>query len=654
MAIVQMVKVMIVSHRSQASDLLEALQLKGICQILNADEAIVSKDFPELATTAQRPKDIELLLGRLAKCIDFLKNYAENQKGLASIFAPRTVIDEKSYNNVVSDEQILDIIDQCHQCQASIEKLDAECENLTAALEMLDPWSALQTPVEEIGRLKQTTCLAGLLPNQMFEQIQQQLSALDAAMEIIGTSTNKNACIIACLNENLSDTQKLLRSAEFEPVSFQPMTGTIAELISEHTEKLNETQKQLQAQYDKTKLLSKNLLKLQILNDHYENLLYREQTKDTAPATEQTIIMEGWVKKNDYHHIEKLVSKFRASSLSRIEPAEDEEIPVEIENKNYVRPFEVITRLYGMPQHFEVDPTVFLAPFFALFFALCLTDAGYGLVIIALMVYLIKKMQGDKKLMWMLGICSGFTVVAGALTGGWFGDAIQQFIPILKPAREKMMWFDPFEDPMKFFYLALVLGYVQIMAGLVIAFVHNLRRKQYIAGLCDQLTLLVMLNSLVIFAVSKAGVVSVEIGKFFGILAIIPAAVILLFSQRQGGWGGRIGMGMYNLFSTIFYAGDVLSYIRLMALGMVTAGLAVAINVMAQLALNIPYGIGILAMVLVLIGGHGLNMAINALGAFVHTLRLQYAEFFPKFFVGGGKLFEPLSKKYKHIYIEKA
>ncbi|MEE9370523.1 MAG: V-type ATPase 116kDa subunit family protein, partial [Sedimentisphaerales bacterium] len=397
--------------------------------------------------------------------------------------------------------------------------------------------------------------------------------------------------------------------------------------------------------------LSKNLLKLQILNDHYENLLNREQTKDTAPATEQTVIMEGWVKKGDFPRLEKIVSKFGASTLSKIEPAEDEEIPVEIENKNYIRPFEVITRLYGMPQHFEVDPTVFLAPFFALFFALCLTDAGYGLVIIALMIFLIKKVQGDKKLMWMLGICSGFTVVAGALTGGWFGDAIQQFIPILKPAREKMMWFDPFEDPMKFFYLALVLGYIQIMAGLVIAFVHNLRRRQYIAGLCDQLTLLVMLNSIVIFAVSKAGAVPVEIGKFFGILALIPAVMILLFSHREGSWGGRIGMGMYNLFSTIFYAGDVLSYIRLMALGMVTAGLAMAIIVMAQLALDIPYGIGILVMVLVLIGGHGFNIAINALGAFVHTLRLQYAEFFPKFFVGGGKLFEPLSKKYKHIHL---
>ena len=403
---------------------------------------------------------------------------------------------------------------------------------------------------------------------------------------------------------------------------------------------------------DAAAALSEDLLKLEILCDHYSNLLEREQTRGTAPATQRTVLLEGWVKERDYKRLEKTVSRFGASSLSRVEPAEDEEIPVEIENKNYVRPFEVITRLYGMPQHFEVDPTVFLAPFFALFFALCLTDAGYGLVIIALMGLFIKKIQGDKKLMWMLGICAAATVVAGALTGGWFGNAIQQFVPGMKEKRLDL-WFDPIQQPMVFFGLALILGYVQILTGLVIAFGHNLKRKDYVAAVCDQLTWLIMLNSVVIFLASYFQVVPPEIGRFFGYLVLVPAAVILLFSHREGGWGGRIGMGVYNLFSGIFYLGDVLSYLRLMALGMVTGGLAMAINIIAETARGIPYGIGIVAMIIVLVGGHGFNMAISGLGAFVHTLRLQYVEFFPKFLIGGGRSFEPLSKEYRHIYIKR-
>lgn len=664
MAISQMSKVMIVSHRAEAAQLLESLQGQGICQILNAEEAMVSKDWPELATASDRPTEIEELLNRLTKSIEFLKRYAQSAKGMAGVLSPRTVIDQQQYDSTVSDRQNLGIIEQCEQTESAIEKLKSEIENLNSTIQMLEPWSSLQLPVEEIGLLETTTCPAGLIPEQQFEQIEQQLSELGSAIEQAGQANNKYACLVVCLNEDLNDVQKLLRAAEFEQVSFEKMTGTVPAMLEHHNEQLSRAKKQLEAEYEKAAELSENLLKLQILSDHYENLLNREQTRGSAPATEQTVILEGWAKKTDLPRLEKIVSSFGASTLSRIEPADDEEIPVEIENKNIIRPFEVITRLYGMPRHFEVDPTVFLAPFFAIFFALCLTDAGYGLVIIALMAFFIKKIQGDKKLIWMLAICSVVTLAAGALTGGWFGDGIQQFIPALGPLRKKMMLFDPLEKPMIFFGLALALGYFQILTGLVIAFVHNLKRKQYIAAACDQLTWLVMLNSIVIFIAGKGGYIPHQIGGFFGKLALIPAATILLFSHREGGWAGRLGMGAYNLFSAIFYMGDVLSYLRLMALGMVTAGLAMAINVIAKIipdilnqilglfGLHVPAAIGIVLVILVLVVGHVFNLGLSALSAFVHTLRLQYVEFFPKFFAGGGRSFEPLTKKYKHIYIE--
>ena len=155
MAITQMAKVMIITHRSQASELLEALQSEGIYQILNAQEAIVSKDFPELAAEAERPRDIEGLLTRLSRSIAFLKNYAEPPKGLTSILSPRTVVDQQAYDNVIDKSaEILKTTDQCEQIQAEIEKAKAEIENLSTTLQLLEPWAALETPVEQIGRLR--------------------------------------------------------------------------------------------------------------------------------------------------------------------------------------------------------------------------------------------------------------------------------------------------------------------------------------------------------------------------------------------------------------------------------------------------------------------------------------------------------------------
>ena len=212
------------------------------------------------------------------------------------------------------------------------------------------------------------------------------------------------------------------------------------------------------------------------------------------------------------------------------------------------------------------------------------------------------------------------------------------------------MLFDPMAQPMIFFKLALGLGYFQIMTGIVAALIHCIRRKDFVSALCDRITWLVMLNCLALFVLGSKIGLSDKTCSTFGKVAIVPAVVILLFSQRQGPWLGRIGMGIYNLFSTVFYLGDVLSYLRIMALGMVTGGLAVSINIMAKIAGDIPY-VGIIIAIMILICGHLFNTLMSTIGAFVHTIRLQFVEFFQKFLAGGGQLFEPLTKEYKYVYI---
>ena len=211
--------------------------------------------------------------------------------------------------------------------------------------------------------------------------------------------------------------------------------------------------------------------------------------------------------------------------------------------------------------------------------------------------------------------------------------------------------FDPSVEPMVFFAVSLILGYIQLMFGITVAFFAKLFRRDIGSAICDHLVWLVMLNSLAAFGFARSGVLlSPDSAHIFLKIAAVPAAAIFLFSHREGSIVARLGMGFYNLASTMFYIGDTLSYVRLMALGMVTAGFATAINQMAAMASEIKF-VGPVIAVAVLLALHLFNLGISALGAFVHSLRLQYVEFFPKFFTGGGKPFEPLSCQFNYIYV---
>lgn len=659
MAISKMTKVLIVTHRDESAQLLEALQDAGIVHLLDAERAMVSKEWPELVTEGGRPRDLEDMVIRLGKAIGFLEENAADKNG-ASLFAPLIEVDKDEYIRVTSGQEAVSLLERTEEVAGRLEKLDNELDECRAKLATLMPWKGLETPLEELFTLTSSDCMTGLMPVQHAHETRLELEELGAAVEKVGESGMYESWVVICLKDLSADAGKILRSGEFEPVSFEGMEGKVTSRIDGLRQRIASIEESISASKQEAQELAKERLKLQIFEDHYNNLLSREQARSTAPETERVILLEGWVREKHYGRLEEIVGRFSSSTAGRMETAQDEEVPVEIENKAPARPFELITRLYGMPEYTNVDPTAVLAPFFAVFFGICLTDAGYGLVLIALLWWIMKKFQGDKKAFRMMMFCSVFAVIAGALTGGWFGDALTALIPAdtaihetINGFREKIMWFDPMKDPMIFFGISLGLGYFQVLVGLFVAFFHKLSRKDIVGALCDHLTWIIFLNSLILFGVSKAGVIPAGFAGIFGFISIAMAVVILLFSERTGGWGGRIGMGAFQLFSTVFYVGDVLSYVRLMALGMVTGGFGMAINVLVKLVMDIPVPfLGYILGAVLFVGGHLFNLGMGVLSAFVHSLRLQFVEFFPKFLVGGGRSFTPLSRNYRHVTIK--
>ena len=650
MAIASMEKVMIVAHRSQASELLAALQDAGIVQILDAERAMVSKEWPELMVEGKRRREIGESIDRLGRAVDFLKPYAG--KDNISLFAPYIEVDAQTYHGIVSEKDPLALLSETESIGVRMEKLTAEADSRRALLAKLMPWQSLSLPVEQLDSLSTTVVFAGLIHDQQIQAVRDKLDELGAVYHKVAEFSNMQACIIAVFNESSAEVQKVLRAAEFEAASFDGLTGTVTENISQIQARLNEIQNEQLALKKNAAELADKKLKLQVLFDHYQNLNGRMTTESTAPATNHVVFFEGWVMKNDYARLESLVAPFDACAVAPVPPGEDEEVPVEIENGGSVRPYEVITRLYGMPSTADVDPTVFLAPFFTLFFGLCMMDAAYGIIMVAFFWWLLRKIKGDTRFMKMMLFCSVATIAAGAVTGSWCGDAIQQFVPQLASFRESILVFDPLQDPMYFFVLSLGLGYLQIIAGIVVAFVHKLRKGLVKEAIFDHGSWLVWLNSLLVIGLVKAGYLPAVLSEVFTVIAVVPALMIIGFSEREGGWGNRIGMGIYNLFSTVFYIGDVLSYIRLMALGMVGGGFGMAINEISKQTMDVPY-VGWFIGGAIFVGGHVFNIANSALSAFVHSMRLQFVEFFTKFLTGSGKEFAPLRQSFRYINVKK-
>jgi len=649
-----MQKILIASYHTEAADVLEALQSSGMVQIYDAQRAFVSKEWPELHIEKERPKQIEELSTKIDAAVDFLAQYAP-KRSFAEVLAPRAVVSEKEYTSVIRTHETLQLLEECTNLSNQLHKLRDQKEHLEVQLDILLPWEKLGVDLADLENFEKSAVILGLIPEKNLALVSEKLKDFKAEFEKVGAKDGLAACVVITLKENSAEVSKTLRSIEFEAVNLSNFKGTPAELIKNTQKQLDDIRQQIASLEEQAHKLSENCLQFQILADYYRNLLDRERTRLSVPETELTVLLEGWIKKHDLKKLACILSKFNGTSLSLLEPADGEDVPVQVENHRVLQPFEVITRLYGMPQYLEVDPTWLLAPFFAIFFALCLADVGAALIIIAICAFLIKKMQGDKKLFYLLIVCGILTIGTGAMTGSWFGTGLRELatawkIDWLAKLIDGTMWFDPLSDPMKFFVISVTLGYLQIMIGLLVGFIVSLRRKDYAAAFFDKLSWLIWVNALAIFLTAKAGKIPAAAGSVAIIIAIVPAIAILLFSQREGSWGGRIGMGFYQLFSTVFYLGDILSYLRLMALGISSAGVAMAVNVIAKIVSEIPY-VGMILMIIFLLLGHVLATASSVLGSFVHTMRLQFVEYFPKFLAGGGKEFMPLSKQYKYVYI---
>ena len=656
MAIEEMKKIHLVGHQHIENRVVQKLHHLGVTQIINIKDE--KKEFEQ--GSFEESRRLEERLSQINRILKFLNQYEKIGflKGLLDSFLPvKAYFKKEEARHILHAFSEVGPLQKHKEIEDKIESIKIKKEQLKEEKINLFYYYRFPLSKKDLMPGKKTEIIWGLIPQRVFLRIE---SILSKKFKRIWYKTFKNDrkslfLVMACFKDELPEVAKFLNNQNFQFGIFSKMQeGTFKERLKDLAEEEKSLEREAQViKEDILKLLSEKP-KLLLLHDAVSNLLKQRYISQNFSQTRATFILEGWIKASEVKILEdKLIKVFPELEVA-ISPAPvNSKPPIAFQNQTFIKPFEFITRLYGAPNYFEFDPTPFLTPFFALFFALCITDAGYGLVLLLLGLWLFKKMklETEQKVVFKVFIlCGLLTILVGILFGSIFCldfDHLPRMLGFLKGFRQRFMLFDPLKNIMLFLGICLGLGVIQIYFGIFLKVVLLLKRKKIIEALFQELPWVFLLTGIVLLvSVYMAGLTPslLPLAKIF---SLGGAGALFLFAGRgTKNILMRVGKGLFALYGTVGMLGDILSYSRLLALGLATTVIGLAINIIAGLFSQVPF-FGFLLGLIVVVLGHGFNIFINSLSGFAHTLRLQFVEFFTKFYEGGGEFFEPFKLENK-------
>lgn len=636
MAIVKMSKISIFGSMTQKSQILKLLMKRGFVQIDDSTFLTEEEDFKGVLSKDSDESNVistEQKIYQVGQAISVISAKIHNKKAL---FAP------KEYFTEMEQSQAKDIFIksvEVNNFSKKISSLKSDENVLTNNKNVLIPWEDFDIPFEK-WETKHTKVILGTLPiTQSINAIQEKFDDENAEILIGTIATDKQFTYIYLFGHKrvFDQGMETLRAHGFSSVSFSETEGTIKDNIAKYDQKIQSVVKEIEETTEKIKGCADLLPKLENLYDYFS--VERDESKAVGKLvkTKTTFCLTGWLpqKKRD-----RLVKELSATFDCFVETSEvegDEDFPILLENNALVTPFESVTNMYSVPGPTDIDPNPIMAFFYIIFFGMMLSDAGYGIILAFACGFIIwkgKMKKGEGNLYKLIGICGISTTVWGVIFGSGFGD----LLPI-KPI------ISPLEDVMVLMGMSLLFGIVHIYVGLGIKAINLIRGGKPLDALFDiGLWYLFITGVCLLIIPIVAGDIGVyaEIGKY---LAIIGALGLVLTQGRSfKGIFMKGFKGVSSLYGITGYFADILSYSRLMALCLSTGVIGQVINLLGEIAGPVP-------AIIIGIIGHTANLLINALGAYVHTSRLQYVEFFSKFYEGGGTPFTPFQYNTKYTSI---
>ncbi|MBQ9679913.1 MAG: V-type ATP synthase subunit I [Ruminococcus sp.] len=670
MAMLKMQRIYIYALLKYCKDILETLQRRGVIEIedMNLEDSVFYKD-----DTSAFQAQYQRLASTASEANGILSRYVPQKKGLLSSFKGRKQITREKYDELVDETQdILRIAYDIISCQKNIDTNEAEKIKYQTQLDIIQPWLSLDVPMNFTGTATTKAFIGKFSGPKTSTEIVTELAQIipdieGIEVEIIHSDQNQTCVFILTSKKDADAVSDALRRIGFEypsyvsPVIPKQREKEINKHLSNRDGRILENEKNIKA-------YAKYAEKLKFLEDYYIMKAERYAVYDDIATSRNTFVLSGYIPEPDADTLKKYLEENYDAEVE-IEDAVNDDAPVKLKNSKFTEPVESVLATYSYPDKHEADPTSIMAIFYYIFFGLMFSDAGYGIVMaLACGICLLKfkgMEAGLRRSMKMFFWCGVTTTFWGLLFGSFFGDAVSVISntffhtpPPDIPGLVVPIWFNPVDEPMRMLMFSFLLGIIHLFTGLAIQAYNDIKNKEYLAIIYDVISWYLLVGGLILALLTMdmmqniAGFTLPPIWEKAGlIMAAVGAVIILIFSGRESRNPIiRLAKGAYGLYGTTSYLSDILSYSRLLALGLATGVIATVFNKIGSMMGDSV--VGIIMFIVIFIIGHGVNIGINALGAYVHTNRLQFVEFFGKFYTGGGKAFKPFKINTKHYTVK--
>lgn len=649
MAIVEMSKMSLVAHNNERGKLLKALIKTGCVETVKTQELSNTVYRNETA----RREETESKLLKISFALSFLKEMVHeakrsDKKVSINLKKENELISLETYEETAKEEyELLNTISELERINSALVDLKSRRQRIFAQQEQLRPYEPLELKLSDIKDTANTVMLVGTLPTEKAARFAAEYE--ESAVIKLYDAQKFSVAVIICHKEQADAVRSALTTMDFAKCAFD-YDMTAAQKLAELDAQLSDTDKERAALVDDALNTLKYVKEFKILYDFYYLELKKIDVISQCSSSQKAFVLEAWVPKQKEAEIAALIaekSEF-AETVFRA-PHEDEVPPTLTRNGAFADTAVGITNMFGTPSYKEIDPNFFVSIFFFIIFGFMFSDAGYGIVLAVscFAYYFIKKpVKKSGRMMLLFGLGGVSTVIWGAIFGGWFGMTFPKE-PLINPLDST--------GSLIMFGMALGIGALHMATGFVLNGINKIRSKQVLEGIFGQFSWVIIFLGLGILG---AGLLfSKKILNNIGLYTALIGAAMLLISGALGKKNPikMVGGALGQAYGSINVVSDLLSYSRLFGLGLTTGVIGFVVNQFAAVIVSFfPASVSFLGWILavpVLLFGHLFNFGINLLGVYVHNSRLQYIEFFGRFYEGAGHMFMPLGSQTKYTYL---